>query len=235
MQYLGGKSKISKQICAFLESVRKPNQPFVEPFCGACWITQGMSGPRYASDANEALITMWKAAQSGYEFTESVSRELYEVYKANQDPRDPLTAFIGFGYSYSAIWFSNWVDLSNKRNYVGNPKNTISKKLQKLDGVKFKHSSYIDLPIPNEPCLIYCDPPYANQEAYGHVGKFNPFEFFEWAEDLVKLGHTVVISEYIAPRTWIEVMSMDTITSLRTKEGCAKRVEKLFMHESQVK
>ena len=32
MQYLGGKSKIRKQIAAFLESLRKPNQVYFEPF-----------------------------------------------------------------------------------------------------------------------------------------------------------------------------------------------------------
>ena len=34
MRYLGGKSKIRKQIATFLESVRKDNQPYYEPFCG---------------------------------------------------------------------------------------------------------------------------------------------------------------------------------------------------------
>ena len=40
MQYLGGKSKIRKQIASFLESVRKPEQIYFEPFCGGCHVTQ---------------------------------------------------------------------------------------------------------------------------------------------------------------------------------------------------
>ena len=34
MQYLGGKSKIRKQIATFLKSLRKRNQVYFEPFVG---------------------------------------------------------------------------------------------------------------------------------------------------------------------------------------------------------
>lgn len=44
MQYLGGKSKIRKQIASFLESLRKPNQVYFEPFVGGGWVLQEMSG-----------------------------------------------------------------------------------------------------------------------------------------------------------------------------------------------
>lgn len=50
MQYLGGKSKTRKQISAFLESVRKPDQTYFEPFVGGAWVLQEMRGKRIASD-----------------------------------------------------------------------------------------------------------------------------------------------------------------------------------------
>ena len=56
MQYLGGKSKIRKHIASFLESVRKPEQIYFEPFCGGAWVLQEMTGKRTASDGNKALI-----------------------------------------------------------------------------------------------------------------------------------------------------------------------------------
>jgi len=40
MRYLGGKSKIRKQIATFLESVRKDNQTYYEPFCGGVGFTR---------------------------------------------------------------------------------------------------------------------------------------------------------------------------------------------------
>ena len=66
MRYLGGKSKIRKQVAAYLESVRKEGQTYLEPFVGGAWVLQEMSGRRIASDANEALITMYKALQEGW-------------------------------------------------------------------------------------------------------------------------------------------------------------------------
>jgi hypothetical protein len=53
MRYLGGKSKIRKKVASFLESVRKPGQPYLEPFCGGGWVLQEMTGKRIAGDGND--------------------------------------------------------------------------------------------------------------------------------------------------------------------------------------
>ena len=39
MQYFGGKARIAKDIVSVLNEYRKPNQLFVEPFCGGINIT----------------------------------------------------------------------------------------------------------------------------------------------------------------------------------------------------
>lgn len=232
MQYLGGKSRTYKEICAFLESVRKPNQPFVEPFCGACWVTQGMSGARYASDANQALITMWKAAQSGFEFPDYVTREDYLSYKSKQDPTDPMTAFVGLGYSFGGKWFGGYADRLDPKQHLGDPKVSVKKKSDLLTNVKFKHQSYLDVSVDN--CLIYCDPPYASTTSYSAVDSFDSDLFWQTMREWVTKGNTVVVSEYIAPDDFVCVWSKQTKTEIRTKEGRADRIEKLFMHESQV-
>lgn len=231
MQYLGGKSRTYKEICAFLESVRQPNQPFVEPFCGACWITQGMSGPRYASDANQALITMWKALQSGWVPDDTVSREQHSWYKQHQPVDDPMTAVVGFGYSFGGDWFCGYCTHENKAQHLGNPKNTLLKKMKNLQGVKFKHQSYLDVSVDN--CLIYCDPPYASTTRYSAVDSFDSNLFWQTMREWVNKGNTVVVSEYVAPDDFVCVWSKQTKTEIRTKEGRADRIEKLFMHESQ--
>ena len=74
MQYLGGKSKIRKQIASFLESVRKPEQIYFEPFCGGCHVTQEVTGTRIAGDGNYALITMYRALQKGWIPPQCVNR-----------------------------------------------------------------------------------------------------------------------------------------------------------------
>lgn len=230
MRYLGGKSRTYKEICAFLESLRKPDQPFVEPFCGGCWITQGMSGERYAADANAALITMWKASQNNYSFPEYVSKDEYLALQSNQDPNDPMTAFVGIGYSFGGKWFGGYADRLDPKQHLGDPRISVAKKMAKMRNVKFAHKNYQDVNVTN--CLIYCDPPYANTTSYSGVGKFDSEAFWDKVRLLVANGNTVVVSEYTAPDDFTCVWSKQTKTEIRTKEGRADRTEKLFMHES---
>lgn len=230
MRYLGGKSRTYKEICAFLESVRQPNQPFVEPFCGGCWVTQGMSGARYASDANEALITLYKALQSGWVPPSDVSQEAYDAYKSKQDLSDPMTAFVGFGCSFGGKWFGG-LARSGERNYAANAKNSLMKQLPKIQSVRFKHQPYGNINVSG--CLIYCDPPYANTTGYGAVGQFDSEQFWQTMREWSK-NNTVVVSEYTAPEDFVCVMSLETKTDMHTKAGKEKRIERLFMHESQI-
>lgn len=242
MQYLGGKSRTYKQICAFLESIRKPNQPFVEPFCGACWVTQGMSGARYAADANKALITMWKALQDGWEPPEFVSEDEYKDYKQAQDSNDPMTAFIGFGCSFAGKWFDGYARSDNSPCYAPITKRSLYKKMLNLQNVKFSHKHYQDVDVKN--CLIYCDPPYAGTKQYSAIGKFNTDLFWQdvrsWSE-----RNTVVVSEYNAPEDFVCVKEMPSASMMRNgnfknagmqgqNTHTEIRTEKLFMHESQV-
>lgn len=54
MQYLGGKSKIRKQVAAVIEQYRKDGQEYFEPFVGGGWILQEVKGKRTAADGNAA-------------------------------------------------------------------------------------------------------------------------------------------------------------------------------------
>lgn len=105
MRYLGGKSKIRKQISAFLESVRKPNQTYFEPFVGGAWVLQEMSGKRIASDGNIALIAMYRALQNGWVPPVFVSEEEYQLVKKMNNKTDPMTIFCGIGCSFAGkLW-----------------------------------------------------------------------------------------------------------------------------------
>jgi len=225
MRYLGSKSKTYKQICVFLEAIRKSNQPFIEPFCGACWITQGMSGVRYASDANKALITLHKAVQAGWIPPSEISEELYNQYKDSRDPNDPMTAFVGFGCSFGGKWFGGFAR-DKHSNFANQAKNSLLKKFTKLTDVRFSHLLYKDINVAD--CLIYCDPPYANTTGYGNTGKFDSEEFWSTVREWTKTN-TVVISEYVAPEDFIPVLQLPTRISMHTDICNAPRIEKLFM------
>ena len=75
IQYFGGKTKVAKQIVEYLESVRKEQQTYIEPFIGGGIICSKMSGNRIASDYNEYLIEMYNAVQTGYELPEEITKE----------------------------------------------------------------------------------------------------------------------------------------------------------------
>lgn len=105
MQYLGGKSKTRKQIASFLESVRKPEETYFEPFVGGAWILQEMSGSRIASDGNKSLIAMYKALQNGWIPPTFVSESEYQQVRKTNDPSNPMTAFCGIGCSFAGkLW-----------------------------------------------------------------------------------------------------------------------------------
>lgn len=78
MQYLGGKSKIRKELSKFLESVRSSDQTYFEPFVGGGWVLQEMAGKRIASDGNKALIAMYQALQDGWIPPDFVSEDEYK-------------------------------------------------------------------------------------------------------------------------------------------------------------
>ena len=76
--------------------------------------------------------------------------------QSEKDPLDPLTAFVGFGCSYSGKWFGGLAKDGNGRNYALNAYNSLMKKAKTFKDVEFSHKSYLDY-TPTD-YLVYCDP-----------------------------------------------------------------------------
>lgn len=129
MRYLGGKSKIRKQIAAFLESLRKPNQVYFEPFVGGGWVLQEISGDRIASDGNKALIAMYQALQDGWIPPDFVSNDEYNQVKLDYDKNSPMLAFCGFGCSFAGKWFGGYARSEGKDCYAATSKRSLLKQL----------------------------------------------------------------------------------------------------------
>lgn len=226
MHYFGGKFRTRKQIAEYLESVRD-GRPYLEPFVGGACVLQELTGVREASDGCEALITLYKALQGGWEPPTVVTEAMYKEYQAKKDHTDPMTAFVGFGCSFSGKWFGGYAKDNTGRNYALNAKNSLMCKIAKLQDVIFTHTLYQDLNPKGY--LIYCDPPYQSTTLYGAVGTFDHDEFWDimrkWSKDNI-----VVISEYQAPEDFTCVLAMPTHTSIRDKNNdTVKTVEKLFI------
>lgn len=234
MRYLGGKSKIRKQIAAFLESLRKPNQVYFEPFVGGGWVLQEMSGDRIASDGNKALIAMYQALQDGWIPPDFVSEEDWRKWRQTKEiVADPMMAFARFGCGFGGDWNGGYARSEGKDCYAATSKRSLLKQLPLIKDVEFVQGLYNE--HSPEGMLIYCDPPYSNTTQYGAFSGFDHVAFWEKMREW-SLNNTVVISEYVAPDDFVCVKEMTSQMGLSVgdKNSRPKRTEKLFMHNSQI-
>lgn len=226
MQYLGGKSKIRKQVARFLESVRE-GRDYLEPFVGGGWVLQEMSGRRTASDGNTALIAMYQALQHGWIPPDYVSEDEWRHYrKMDCVVADPMMAFARFGCGFGGDWNGGYARSKGKTCYAATSKRSLLKQLPMIQDVEFVACDYTDH-RPSD-MLIYCDPPYANTTSYGAFNGFDHNEFWktmrEWS-----VNNTVVVSEYSAPDDFICVAEFESRMGLTNNGTRPVRTEKLFM------
>ena len=229
MKYLGGKFRIAKQIGSYLNQVIKDKSPkaYIEPFCGSCWITQEITNaiPRIASDVHPDLMMLWKELKNGWVPPETISEEQYKILK--DTPPSALRGFAGFGCSFSGKWFGGYARCkTGPRNYCGEAKRTLLKKIDKLKDVNFECCSYDKL-LPKG-CLIYADIPYFSTTSYSGTDKFDHEKFYDWAR-LMSKNNLIYISEYTMPADFKCVLEIQTKTDMSNKDGKKEnRIEKLF-------
>lgn len=224
MRYLGGKHRIAKELGAYLRT-RQEGRYFVEPFCGALNITCQMSGPRLACDASPYLFSLYRGLREGWEPPDVVTEELYRHLKTTKDPADPLTAFVGYGCCFGGGFFTGYARSSGARNYAGDAKRSLARKMALCTEVTFACCDYARL-TPGPGCLVYCDPPYAGTTGYGAVGKFDSPDFWRRTQEWAHAGALVLVSEYVAPIgrcVWEKAVKTDM-----HGVGRDGRVEKLF-------
>lgn len=125
---MGGKNRIRKQVAPYLESIRKHDQIYFEPFVGGGWILQEISGKRIASDGNDALIAMYKALQDGWIPPDYVSEEEWRKYRKMDKPiKDPMMAFCRFGCGFGGDWMGGYARSADKDCYAKTSKNSLLK------------------------------------------------------------------------------------------------------------
>lgn len=197
MQYFGGKQRISKSLSQYLNKQLKPNQPFVDLFCGSCNVITRINDDRLriANDKHKYLMDMWKALQIGWLPPDEISREDYKYIRENKDSSPFVTGFVGFGCSFAGKWFGGYA-YNGKRNYCSTAKRSVLKKIDKLRDVEFYNLNYSEVPFPYD-SLVYCDIPYKDTTQYcsKEVGEFNHEEFYQWVRDNCS-KYDIYVSEY---------------------------------------
>lgn len=238
MQYLGGKSKLAKQIAAHIDQLaaeiaaKTGRFPQIEDrFCGALSVAAAIkSRPLICSDANEALICTLQAVKKGWVPPVDLSEEEYKELKKRNDPRDRMTAFAAAGCSFGGKWWGGYARQSGGLNYAGCASRSLVRKICKPAPFDILHRDYKDcLFSPQRPRIVYFDPPYRDSVGYPAVGSFDHDEFWNLAEQLARSGVAVRVSEYTAPAGWERVCCFGDAQIMGRSRGAKKvRADYLF-------
>ena len=230
MQYMGGKSRISKQIAEILNSAIDKNKPFVSLFCGSCAIESKVRADvKILNDKHPYLIAMWQALQNGWTPPDVVTKEEYYRVKANMDENPTLTGFVGFGCSFGGKWWGGYAKDKRGDDYCGQAKRGLLKDLVGIQSATFTCLDYRDVEIPDG-AVVYCDPPYVNTTGYT-VGQFDTNEFWNYMRQLSKRCD-VYISEESAPNDFECIWSKEKVRTLEKSDNVGRvKVEKLFKYK----
>lgn len=206
---------------------------WVEPFVGGANMIDKVDGKRIGADINPYLIDaliairdcVGELPKNNQEFTE----DDYKKLRKNDDYK--YKGYAGFAFSYGGKWLGGWSRTDAKaikqRDYVAESYRNAIKQSPKLKGVTFVQSSYEELPLNSDNCLIYCDPPYQGTTSY--KDQFDHIKFWQWCREMSDRGHIVFISEYNAPDDFKCLWQKEIVSSLTKNTGSKKGIEKLFI------
>lgn len=198
---------------------------------GGANVISYIQGKRLGTDNNKYLIALLNALQKGWIPPINISKTEYNKIKKNKNNFPPeLVGYCGLIISYSNIWFGGYTGNLTSHNL---PKGTylIEGNLNcitfapLLKDIIFATKDYRKLKLPKN-SLVYCDPPYKDTIDY-QSSKFDHKEFWEWCRDKIKQGHTLLISEYEAPKDFKCIFEKKLNTNMRTKNK--SRIEKVFI------
>ena len=229
MQYLGGKSRIAKEIVEVMSAEREEGMAWVEPFMGSGKVISLVNGRRIGADVNHEMIALFKAIRGGWRPPTDVSKEFFYEVKNNQDKySDHLKAFINIGCSFGGIrWkaYARHDPRPGKNSAACNASRSLMRLKPLMEKIELVSCNYRNLVIPKR-SLIYCDPPYRNTAGYGF--EFNHNEFDQWCRDRVKEGHYVFVSEYNMPDDFELAWSKEVRVTVSAKINNTTKTEKLF-------
>jgi DNA adenine methylase len=226
MIYMGGKSRIAKQIIEVMEPYRQ-GRLWVEPFVGGGNVIQRVCGARLGCDSNPWAIHALRSIRdhagdlprNNLEFTE----QDYRALRKSDDYQHK--GFAGFTYSFGAKWLGGWARNRRGSDYVRRAFDSAQRQSPLLAGVSLVCCGYDELRI-SVPSLVYCDPPYRGTTGYSSQS-FDPSAFDDWCAEMTNDGHLVFVSEVTELGSRFEVVWERQIANNLKSE---KRLnEKLFL------
>lgn len=242
MRYVGSKNKLSKELAPIIQSyIKSDTKGYLEPFVGgANMIDKIQCSNKIGCDIHEELIELLKYAQ---EFSsllpDKILEDTYNEVKNSKEKYEKwYLGLVGFCASFGAKYFGGYARDSRDDNSgkwsVGAIKN-LKKQAPNLQGTKFIHKSFLDLPINKiNNYVIYCDIPYRGTTKY-KTETFPYEEFYEWIKQL-SIHNTVLISEYNMPKEfkciWQKEVKCQMDSNKISNDSDNIRIEKLFTYNN---
>lgn len=232
MQYLGGKSRLSKSISAAILADTDARGRYIEPMVGGGSMLAAMA-PHFAApmagDVVPDLVMLWEAVQRGWIPPSEVSENDYQGLMAA--PPSAMRGFAGYGASFGGKWWGGYARNSRGDDYVGQAQRSLLRKAAVLanNPVWFECISYDLWPV-SAGDVVYLDPPYAGTTGYAAAGTFDHERFWRIADSWRELGAHVYVSEFTAPAGWREVWARERLVGIdnRREESYRLRVDRLF-------
>ena len=228
MQYLGGKTRIAKQLAAEIDKVRRPGQWVWDAFCGGLSMTKALSvnGPVYSTDACVPLIALYRAVQAGWDPPSTATREQRDAALDLPDT-DPMKAFLRFGCGFAGNWSSGYATSARKDRINGYAHGTRKTLLRDVKNLHLDCLDFLDQdPRPSDG-VLYLDPPYAGTTGYDAVAPFDHARFRQRCAEWSVHCH-VFVSEYEMPLGRIVWTGVQRTTVARKKSAYADARERLY-------
>lgn len=236
MRYLGGKSRIAKQLAAAMLAHTDRRDLYLEPFVGGGSVAAQMGHhfhDAFYSDRHPDLMMMWGELLGGWNPPTEVTVEQYKELR-NAEP-SALRGFVGLGGSFGGKWFGGYAKggvtaAGTPRNHQAESARAVLKVAQGMKAKRVTTAQQLDY---RQLCVspddvVYCDPPYAGTTGYS-TGDFDSNEFWDTVRYWAGKGAKVFVSEYTAPDDFECIWSKELI--VQANRGDAKRhtsTERLF-------
>jgi len=231
MKYLGSKNRIAKEILPIILKDRVDGQYYVEPFVGGGNSIDKVVGNRIGGDSNKYIIALHKAIQNGWTPPINITKEEYSHLKNNrEDYANEMVGYFATQLVFGSVWFGSYRrDNKGNRNYDIEAYNNVMTQAPNLINVDFICCNYNDLQIPPN-SIIYCDPPYKGTRPYIADNKINHKDFWDWCRQKYNEGHTIFISEYVAPDDFVCIWQKEIVSSgNKITDKVLNATEKLFV------
>lgn len=232
MRYQGGKALIGKGLAEYIKEHNPNAEVFVDLFVGGAGVAvqaAKLFNRVLVNDLNPYIIAMYKDYQNGRVFPDKVTKEDHTYLKTHLDEDPGLAGFVGFGHSFSGMFFHTY---ASDKNYALATRNWLDKNAAAIKKFELYSMDYRKVVIPSS-SVIYCDPPYEGTYPYqgGGLPAFSSSEFWEYMREISQQCPTY-ISEEKAPKDFTSVWQKQKRRSLGNNHGKPMpiRTEHLFSY-----